>query len=91
MIPTTGPLVKLELTEPDPNNPGSTRRMMLPMDTIMWVKKEMEKLGVTMDKLAQLNPADLATMGDMLAQKTGQQMVPQQEPVLPPNMGNGIP
>lgn len=49
-IPTTGPLIKVDAYETDPNSPtGKSSKMEFPNDAIMWLKAQMAAQGVQMD------------------------------------------
>ena len=54
-IPTTGPLIRVDAYETDPNSPtGKSRKMEIPNDAIVWLKNQMKAQGVQLQELHEM-------------------------------------
>jgi hypothetical protein len=74
-IPASGPEVMVQLYDRDPTNPGTTKRIKLPSDSIMWLVKKLESQGSYLQGIDGMPQGQIADMGQRLSQT--------QSPVLP--------
>lgn len=54
MIPAMGYSVKCDFYVPDPNNPSKTKRAELPIDTLAWVIERLQRQGMTLDRIGEM-------------------------------------
>jgi hypothetical protein len=77
-IPTTGPMVGVDLyveNKDDPSKPP--KRARLPTSSVEWLVHQMEAQGQTMEKLEKYNQDNLAKISEMLLSSSGQGNAPQ--------------
>lgn len=82
MIPTGGALITCQMRVPDPDNPGQSKQVRLPYETIMHTMKNLERQGKTLDELETINQGALAQMADQMAMNEQAAAMP----MLPNNM-----
>jgi hypothetical protein len=72
MIPTGGPLVSCDFyVQTDPKDPGKTKRVRLPSDGLQWFIGQLEAQGHTLDRLENMNQANLAQIAQMVGGPDG--------------------
>lgn len=84
-IPTTGPLIRVDAYETDPNSPsGKSRKMEIPNDAIVWLKTHLAAQGTQLNELHDLPQNAQAIQAQFYG--TGSNQEPQVEPN-PANQG----
>jgi hypothetical protein len=66
-IPSGGFLVKVDLRVPDPLNPGETKILKVPIESISWMLEKLEAQGQTQALLQGLEPSAQADVGMQVA------------------------
>lgn len=78
-IPTTGPLIRVDAYETDPNSPsGKSKKMEIPNDAIVWLRTQMAAQGVQMDILHGQDQNVQAMEASMYGPDASQQGMPTQ-------------
>lgn len=61
-IPASGPLIAVDFYVEDPEKPSRTRRARLPYDAVDWLVKQLQKQGLELKKLEQIQDSALAEL-----------------------------
>lgn len=67
MIPTGGAMVTCQIHVQDPENPGSTKQLRLPYETLMDTVSKLEKQGKTLQVLEDMNQGVVAQMAQQMS------------------------
>lgn len=71
-IPTGGYLVTMDFYASDPKDPSKTKRLRLPYESILWLVKQLEAQGQTLEQLEEMNRGAMSQMAQILQQQSGQ-------------------
>jgi hypothetical protein len=84
-IPATGLMCGVDLYVPGSEPGGKLRRARLPYDALLWLIKQLEAQGQSLEKLESMNRQNLADMAGMMGQQPGMQGP--QQPQMPQGSG----
>jgi hypothetical protein len=100
-IPTDGYMVTVDLYVSDPKDPNKTRRARIPYSAVLWLIKQIEAQGASLDQLEQLNASNQIGISENLGSQANQSVAPDMDkgPNLPleaignpsPSVGQGQP
>lgn len=88
MIPDKGALIKADFWVPDPTRKNNSVRMLVPTDSMQWLKERLERQGIMQDQLVGLPLGVQAEIGPNKQIPSGSPLPAggQQQQVMPDNM-----